>query len=298
MGWLSATGRYLGIVTCSALLLISATLGQTGQASPARSFSPEAFAATGSQAGQTAQSDTESAESSGVETGDAPASTPVPSATEAAVAPSPTPAPLHADENITEQTALRPGGATPRAGTGLFVPDDEGVRFNKASPVRMAPVRIQIPQAWVDAPVVTVGVTPDGEMEAPSGFWDVGWYRNGTRPGDPGKAVMAGHFDSQEGAAVFYFLGDLQPGDDIRILLGGPDGERFYKVREVATYNVDDAPLEKIFGPSDKQELVLITCGGEWRGPEAGYSDRIVVYADMVVPGAPEPGQDGSPATG
>jgi sortase A len=126
-------------------------------------------------------------------------------------------------------------------------------------------------------------------MEAPDDFWEVGWYRYGTRPGDEGKAVMAGHLDSHDGAAIFYHLGSLQPGDDIRILLGGPDGERFYRVREVAQYHVDDAPLDRIFGPSDSAELILITCGGDWLGNDAGgYTDRIVVYADMVVPGEAE----------
>jgi sortase A len=149
----------------------------------------------------------------------------------------------------------------------------------------MSPVRLQIPAAWVDARIQTVGITPEGEMGAPDDFWEVGWYRYGARPGDTGKAVMAGHLDSQHGAAVFYHIGDLEPGDEIRVLLGGPDGERFYRVREIAQYHVDDAPLDKIFGPSDDPELVLITCGGEWRGADAGgYTDRIVVYADMVMP--------------
>lgn len=147
----------------------------------------------------------------------------------------------------------------------------------------MAPVRLQIPSLQVDARVESVGVTETGEMETPADYWDVGWYRHGTRPGDNGRAVIAGHLDSQDGAAVFYDISLLQPGDQIRILLGGPDGERIFTVRETAQYPAADAPVEHIFGPSDHPELVLITCDGDFQGSDAGYSDRFVVYADMVV---------------
>lgn len=148
----------------------------------------------------------------------------------------------------------------------------------------MLPVRLQIPDAWVDAPIQPVGVTAENEMETPDGYWDVGWYRHGVRPGDNGRAVIAGHLDSQDGAAVFFHIRDLEPGDEIRILLGGPDGERVFTVRETAQYPAADAPVEHIFGPSDRAELVLITCDGDFQGSEAGYSDRFVVYADMVLP--------------
>ncbi len=147
----------------------------------------------------------------------------------------------------------------------------------------MAPVRLQIPRVGVDAPIQPVGVTAEYEMEAPDDYWEAGWYRHGVRPGDNGRAVLAGHLDSREGAAVFFHLRDLEPGDQIRILLGGPDGERYFIVRETARYPVADAPVNQIFGPSDHPELILITCAGDFHGPDVGYSDRFVVYADMVV---------------
>jgi hypothetical protein len=287
MGWISISGRYLGIVTCSALLLISATLAQTGQASPSRAVSVPAQQIEQSHSpeptpqavtGTTKTDPDDRADSDGPEVSDAGASEPSTLATPDTADPG--------DDNLGNTPSLQPQAGAPQAGSGFYVPQDDMFRFNKAQPVRMAPVRIQIPAAWVDARIRTVGVTPDGQMEAPTDFWEVGWYRYGARPGDPGKSVMAGHLDSQTGAAVFYEIGALQPGDEIRILLGGPDGERIYHVREVAMYHVDDAPLDRIFGPSDSSELILITCGGEWRGNDAGgYAERIVVYAEMVTPG-------------
>jgi hypothetical protein len=307
-GWVTATWRTIGILICSAMLLTSATLGQTGRVSPPRSFSLAAVEAASEQSAGPGQSqtsdstfdDTEAVDDHGQPAGSTTDSgNPQPDIQESVVSTAPE-APQHSGENALEDadvelSLLPPANPVPQPGSGFMVPEADRLQFSKAAPVRMAPVRIQIPDAWVDARIRTVGVTPEGEMEAPEDFWEVGWYRYGARPGDEGKAVMAGHLDSQDGAAIFYHIGNLQPGDDIRILLGGPDGERFYRVREVAQYHVDDAPLERIFGPSDTAELILITCGGDWLGNDAGgYTDRIVVYADMVVAGEADSSADPS----
>jgi hypothetical protein len=291
-GWVSATWRTIGILICSAMLLTSATLGQTGRVSPPRSFPLAAVEVASDQSAEPSQSQTSDNTYDDTEAADDPGQ-PAGSTSDSG---KPQPAILGPPVNQQNRTCRRMLAVnlifrsrltrcrSPVA--AYMVPEADRLLFNKAMPVRMAPVRIQIPNAWVDARIRTVGVTPEGEMEAPDDFWEVGWYRYGTRPGDEGKAVMAGHLDSYDGAAIFYHIGNLQPGDDIRILLGGPDGERFYRVREVAQYHVDDAPLDRIFGPSDSAELILITCGGDWLGNDAGgYTDRIVVYADMVVPG-------------
>jgi hypothetical protein len=50
----------------------------------------------------------------------------------------------------------------------------------------------------------------------------VGWYKLGPRPGDPGPAVLVGHIDDRTGPAVFYHLRQLRPGDEI--LVGRRDG--------------------------------------------------------------------------
>jgi sortase (surface protein transpeptidase) len=154
-------------------------------------------------------------------------------------------------------------------------------RFNQAERVPQSPVRVRIPSQGIDAQVVPVGITPTGEMEAPAGYAEVGWYRYGARPGEPGRAVLAGHLDSRDGPAVFFQLGSLQPGDTIEVQFGDGGEPRIFRVRELAQYPVDDAPLDDIFGPVDHPELVLITCAGEFEGAELGYSERVIVYADV-----------------
>lgn len=156
------------------------------------------------------------------------------------------------------------------------------LRFNQAERVPQSPVRVRIPSQSIDAQVVPVGITPTGEMEAPSGYDEVGWYRYGARPGEPGRAVLAGHLDSRDGPAVFFQLGWLQPGDTIEVHFEDGAETRVFAVRELAQYPVDGAPLGDIFGHVDHPELVLITCAGQFEGPEAGYSERVIVYADAV----------------
>lgn len=156
------------------------------------------------------------------------------------------------------------------------------LRFNQAERVPQSPVRVRIPSQDIDAQVVPVGITPTGEMEAPSGYDEVGWYRYGARPGETGRAVLAGHLDSRDGPAVFSQLGSLQPGDTIEVQFDDNADPRVFRVRELIQYPVDGAPLNDIFGHVDRPELVLITCAGDFEGSDAGYSDRFVVYADMV----------------
>lgn len=155
------------------------------------------------------------------------------------------------------------------------------VDFNLAERVSPAPVWVRIPSQGIDAQVVPVGITSAGEMEAPAGYDEVGWYRHGARPGEPGRAVLAGHLDSRDGPAVFFQLGSLRRGDIIEVQFGDGGEPRVFTVRELVQYPVNGAPLAEIFGPLDRPELVLITCAGEFEGPESGYSERVIVYADM-----------------
>ncbi|MGH3101265.1 MAG: sortase domain-containing protein, partial [Thermoleophilia bacterium] len=82
------------------------------------------------------------------------------------------------------------------------------------------PVRLEIPRIGVASGLQRLGRAADGTVEVPSGpgKWTMaGWYEGGTRPGDPGSAVILGHVDSKAGPAVFYRLGDLRPGDPVRV---------------------------------------------------------------------------------
>ena len=68
----------------------------------------------------------------------------------------------------------------------------------QAQPVatgRPGPSTISIPKIGVKAAIVAVGLKKNGAMQTPDPG-EIGWYRNGPKPGDPGPAVLVGHVDT------------------------------------------------------------------------------------------------------
>ena len=113
-------------------------------------------------------------------------------------------------------------------------------------------------------------------MGVPSNYTDVAWYQDGARPGNPGNAVIDGHLDSKTGAAVFYQLGDLQPGDEVFITTADGAELRFL-VTGLEIYATDDAPTFTIFGPATDSQLNLITCDGTFNHDVHKYDQRLLV---------------------
>ncbi len=143
------------------------------------------------------------------------------------------------------------------------------------------PVRLQIPAIGVSTPLVKLGRLPDGSLEVPKDWDTAGWYDQGSRPGQPGPAVILGHVDSRTGPAVFYQLRALRPGDIVRV--GLADGRMLaFRVQRVQRYPKDEFPTEAVYFPTLNRELRLITCGGEFDYARDSYLDNIVVYATLV----------------
>jgi LPXTG-site transpeptidase (sortase) family protein len=149
------------------------------------------------------------------------------------------------------------------------------------TPVPPSPVRLAIPLISVNAPIEAVGLTPDGAMEAPEGWWDVGWFRYGPIPGQLGNAVIAGHLDSTTGPAVFWHLRSLGPGDKVQVVMSNHQTLTF-AVQQVVSYPYNGAPLDHIFGNASAANLNLITCSGDWDPVNHNYSNRMVVYTRKV----------------
>ncbi|QHJ71327.1 class F sortase [Planococcus halotolerans] len=145
----------------------------------------------------------------------------------------------------------------------------------------ITPAVIEIPAIGERAEVIEVGLTEDGAMEAPASIYEIGWYALGTKPGSRGNAVMAGHVDGLTSPGTFYNLKKLEPGDKIHIT--GTEGEKLtFVVTEKKAYVPEEAPLEKIFGPSSGSHLNLITCTGTFNDETDDYEERLVVYTDLV----------------
>jgi sortase (surface protein transpeptidase) len=144
------------------------------------------------------------------------------------------------------------------------------------------PVSIQIPAIGVDARVVPVGLGPDRSMEVPAVDL-AGWYEPGPRPGEAGPAVIVGHVDSRRGPAVFFRLGQLRPGD--RIVVGrARGGARAFVVERVERQSKQALPVARIWNPTHRPVLRLITCGGRFDGATGHYRDNVIVYASLTKP--------------
>jgi sortase (surface protein transpeptidase) len=151
------------------------------------------------------------------------------------------------------------------------------------APLHAVPVRVMIPRIGVNARVIPVGTAPDGAMDSPNNPVDVGWWGPGARPGDFGSAVLGGHVDfAGYGAAVFWNLKLLQPGDQIRVV-EADNTQLLFSVNDVETYSYSDTSvIDRIFRTEDRQGLNVITCTGTFDARTHNYDKRVVVYASLA----------------
>ncbi|GLY06784.1 hypothetical protein Acsp01_71630 [Actinoplanes sp. NBRC 101535] len=179
--------------------------------------------------------------------------------------------------------------ASPSADRGeASPPDDRG----EASPPddragampRSVPVRLSVPAIGVDTAVMKLGLRGDGTLQVPPLRADApaGWYEHSPTPGEPGASVIAGHVDTaREGAAVFFRLRELTPGDIILVRRADRSVARF-AVRRVLAYPKDDFPTAAVYGPVSYAALRLVTCGGTLDRDRGSYRDNVVVFAEAV----------------
>ena len=205
---------------------------------------------------------------------------------------SPPPITPEPDPSVEEAESTPPNGPTPAP---LWEPNSSSLltEVNRADqgPV---PVRLRIGRISVDAPVGEHGIDLEtGQMDVPANVSEVGWYKFGPRPGEPGSAVLAAHVDLEGyGPGVFFDLEALEPGDRIEIVYAD-DTKTTFEVEARAIYLKDELPLDVIFSREGPPALTLVTCGGDFDSSISSYDSNVVVYARPV--GGASPGE-GSPS--
>ncbi len=173
---------------------------------------------------------------------------------------------------------VRPG---PRPASVLApeLPGPEGEAVERlAAPV----VSLSIPAINIVAPLVPMGVRPDGYMDLPNNPHDVAWYQFTSKPGMGGNAVFSAHVDYiNYGPAVFWNLGKVQPGDGVFVRLR--DGALIkYVVASAQTVPLEQLDVASMIAPTEQESITLITCSGAF--PRGNYSDRVVVHAVRTTP--------------
>ncbi|CAN5594294.1 hypothetical protein BH24ACT13_BH24ACT13_02810 [soil metagenome] len=143
------------------------------------------------------------------------------------------------------------------------------------------PVRVRIPALDVSASMVELGLNPNDTMTVPEDPAQVGWYTKAPTPGSPGPAILAGHVTWNQVPTVFFKLGELARGDEVKVERA--DGSTaVFKITSVEQYAKEDFPTDRVYGSIDFAGLRLITCGGVFDGEDNRYLDNVVAYAKLV----------------
>ena len=149
-----------------------------------------------------------------------------------------------------------------------------------AEPVEI-PIHITIPGIGVDAAVEEVGITTEGAMDVPMKSDDAAWYSPGTRPGEIGSAVIAGHLNSTHNAgAVFTKLSSVNIGDIITTQTASGSTMNFI-ITSIKLYAADQDATDVFTSTDGKAHLNLITCAGAWNNEKKQNEERLVVFAEL-----------------
>lgn len=141
------------------------------------------------------------------------------------------------------------------------------------------PRRLRIPSLDINAKIGAIGVEANGELEVPDNVRNLGWYRYGPAPAEPGATVIAGHVDSREqGPGAFFDLRTLDVGARVTVTDSSGDAHR-YDVVARRTYDKSVLPIDELFSRAGPSQLVLITCGGDFDSSSRSYRDNVVIYA-------------------
>ena len=149
---------------------------------------------------------------------------------------------------------------------------------------RSLPVSVDIPAIGVHSKLLHLGVNPDGTIRVPSlptRAGEAAWYKYSATPGQMGVSVIEGHVDSYQGAAVFFSLGALRPGDSIDVTLANGITAVF-RVTGVRQYAKSRFPAGTIYGTAGFPALRLITCGGMFDYSTRSYLSSTVVFASLT----------------
>lgn len=148
------------------------------------------------------------------------------------------------------------------------------------------PVRLKIPKINVDAGFQYNGLESDGTMKIPTNVVDVGWFTGSPRPGEKGIAVITGHVSQIRGGVltkpgVFSNLNELRVGDKLYIVNDKAETMTFI-VRESRNYDPSADATDVFISKDDGAHLNIITCEGTWNQALLSYSQRLVIFADIL----------------
>lgn len=165
------------------------------------------------------------------------------------------------------------GEKKPEAAAPKATPSSEPT---KSQPAKSGD-RVIIPSLDVDAPMLPVGTTSEGAQEVPSSMEATGWWKDGSKPGQPGNAVIVGHTAS-EGNGVFDELGDLDRGDKVTVSSGKKKLTYTVTKEQVLEVSKFATVADEIYRRTGPSGIVLMTCG-DWNGTR--FETTVIITAKL-----------------
>jgi sortase A len=144
------------------------------------------------------------------------------------------------------------------------------------------PKVIRLPTIRTEGFIQNVGVDQNKQVAVPNNIHFAGWFSNSVRPGQLGLSLIDGHVDGRVGAGIFKNLAGLKAGDKYTVEMG--DGSiKQYQVKNVVTVDTKDA-ANILFSqdPRIKNQLNLITCGGNFSTQSGQYNKRVIVASELI----------------
>jgi len=132
----------------------------------------------------------------------------------------------------------------------------------------------------VNAEIKPVGVQDNGDMEVPDAT-SVGWYSFGSSPEQEGVTVLAAHIAESGVDGVFRYLDEVEIGSVVDISLENGETKK-YEITALEQFDKTELPFDSIFRRSGEEELVLITCGGDFNPSVRSYEDNVVAFASPL----------------
>jgi hypothetical protein len=141
------------------------------------------------------------------------------------------------------------------------------------------PTISRLPDGTV-VPIQPAGTTENGSLDVPDDIREAGWWRGGSRLGDPfGVTLLAAHVDSlTQGLGPFAGLLSARAGQ--RIVLASPHLTQAFAVASLRLLPRRTlAQRRHIFSARGGRRLVLVTCAGPYDPARGGYQNLAVISA-------------------
>lgn len=164
--------------------------------------------------------------------------------------------------------------------------DSDGVQEHEMEPapgVYPGKDGMSITVAGQTAPIDPIQVTTEGFLIPPHDVSRVGWYSASAMPGSTesnGSTVITGHINfAEQGTGYADHFTRLKEGETFTITVDGEPRE-FRVTKAPFRVGKDQSMPDVVNATEGENQVVLITCGGEFVGGSLGYADNIFTVAE------------------